>query len=352
MNSRDITIYLDERWCGALEAHTGKAMEELLTEQVDLLMQQLPQDQRDRITQEIRQEDQIAQALAEANRRFSITRITENGKSRCLLIERGEIMFQTAQRLRRYLRGELQDPSQFYGDAALITQEDMERHTAELLRGSPRVVGIYDIDLDAGEIYSLDPKKGWRGYEIKDVSVAAYFATKRESDSWIAKRNRFYGRLEDKELPRIVRPIAIRGTESLPTDLLCFEEEISQNDHLLNFYIPVHFNVDAVCGTYVNTAENGDWLNLYANYDMEQGCVCDTLTVTLVHDTGPDLECEYRLTPEEQELLCSKMDSYCQEQMGISLETARAQYLAEEQSSAPQAEPKQELEQDGPTLQM
>lgn len=352
MNSRDITVYLDERWCDALETHTGKTMEELLTEQMDSLIQQLPQDQRERITQEIREEDQIAQALTEANRRFSITRITENGESRCLLMERGEIMFQTAQRLRRYLRGELQDPAQFYGDAALITQEEMERHTAELLRGSPRVVGIYDIDLDAGEIYALDPEKGWRGYKIKDVSVAAYFATKRESDSWIAKRNRFYGRLGDKELPRIVRPIAIRGTESLPTDLLCFEEEISQIDHLLNFYIPVHFDVDAVCGTYVNTAGNGDWLNLYANYDMEQGCVCDTLAVTLVRDTSPDLECEYRLTPEEQELLCSKMDSYCQEQMGISLKTARAQYLAEEQSSAPQEEPSQKPAQQGPTLQM
>lgn len=352
MNSRDITVYLEKRWCDALETHTGKTMEELLTDQMDSLIQQLPQDQRDRITRRIQHEEIMARTLAEANRRFSVTRITENGESRCLLMEHGEIMFQTAQRLRRYLRGELQDPSQFYEDAAPITQEDMERHTAELLRGSPRVVGIYDIDLDAREIYSLDPRKGWRSYQIKDVSTAVYFAAKRESDSWIAKRNRFYGRLEDKELPRIVRPIAIRGTESLPTDLLCFEEEISQNDHLLNFYIPVHFDVDAVFGTYVNTAENGDWLTLYANYDMEQGCVCDTLAVTLVRDTGPDLECEYRLTPEEQELLCSKMDSYCQEQMGISLETARAQYLAEEQSSAPQAEPKQELEQDSPTLQM
>ena len=142
MNSRDITVYLDERWCSALETHTGKAMEKLLTEQVDSLIQQLPQDQRDRITQEIRQEDQIAQALAEANRRFSITRITENGESRCLLMEHGEVLLQAAQRLRRYLRGELQDPSQFYGDATPITQEEMEQYTADRLRGSPRVVGV------------------------------------------------------------------------------------------------------------------------------------------------------------------------------------------------------------------
>ena len=42
MNSRDITLYLDERWCNALETRTGKTVEALLAEQVDLLIQQLP----------------------------------------------------------------------------------------------------------------------------------------------------------------------------------------------------------------------------------------------------------------------------------------------------------------------
>ena len=31
MNCRDITIYLDERWCKTLEAHNGLPMESLLT---------------------------------------------------------------------------------------------------------------------------------------------------------------------------------------------------------------------------------------------------------------------------------------------------------------------------------
>lgn len=353
MNSRDITVYLDERWCNALEAHTGKTMETLLEEQIIPLIQQLPADQRSRITQEIQQEEEKSAQEAEANRRFSITRITENGESRYLLVEHGDIMFQTALRLRSYLRGKEQDPSRFYADAIPISQEEMERHTAEMVRGSPRVVGVYDIDLDAEKVYSLDPDKGWRGYQIKDVSTAVYFATKRESDDWIAKRSRFRERMADKELSGIVRPILIRGNESLPTDLLFFEEEITQIDHLLNFYMPVYFNPDGVFGLCVETDENCDYLNLYANYDMERGCVCDTLDVNLVRDTGPELECEYRLTPGEQELLRSKMDSYCMEQMGISLETARAQYLAEDQSPVSQEEPSQKpVQQDGPTLLM
>ena len=348
MNSRDITVYLDTRWCDALETHTGLTMEDLLTGQMENLIQELPKDQREQIAKDIQQEEQVAKDYAEANRRFSITRITENGTSLLCLLERGEIMFQTALRLRRYLRGELDDPSQFYGDAWPITQEEMERYTAEMLRGSPRVVGVYDIDLDAGEVYALDPGKGWRGYQIKDVSTAVYFATKRESDDWIAKRSRFNQRLAEKEMPRVVRPIPIRADEALPTELICFEEEVSHVDHLLNFYIPLYFNPDQVFGLDVETEENSNYLNLYANYDMERGRVCDTLEVYLVSGDGTEVECEYRLTLEEQETLCSKMDSYCMAQMGIPLEKAREQYLAEEQSPGGQ-EPTQ---QTGHTFQM
>ena len=39
-------------------------------------------------------------------------------------------------------------------------------------------------------------------------------------------------------------------------------EEISEVDGLLNFYLETSFDVDAVFGTQVCTAENGDWLNV------------------------------------------------------------------------------------------
>lgn len=353
MNSRDITVYLDERWCNALEAHTGKTMETLLEEQIVPLIQQLPADQRSRITQEIEQEEEKSAQEAEANRRFSITRITENGESRYLLVEHGDIMFQTALRLRSYLRGKEQDPSRFYADAIPISQEEMERHTAEMVRGSPRVVGVYDIDLDAEKVYSLDPDKGWRGYQIKDVSTAAYFAAKKEGMGDVWRRARFEERMEGKELTYEGRPIFIRGSDRLPVSDLSFCETIEECEGMLNFYIPVYFNPDKVFGTHVETEANDDYLNLYANYDMVEGQVSNILCVHLWKGDGTMLDCEYRLTPEEQELLRSKMDSYCMEQMGISLETARAQYLAEDQSPVSQEEPSQKpVQQDGPTLLM
>ena len=126
MNSRDITVYLDERWCNSLETHTGETMERLLEEQMISLIQQLPADLRSRISQEIQEENQVQAQEAEANRRFSVARITESGESQCYFLERGEIMFQTALRLRRYLRGELQEPTQFYKDSIPINQKEME----------------------------------------------------------------------------------------------------------------------------------------------------------------------------------------------------------------------------------
>lgn len=340
MNSRDITVYLDTHWCDALEAHTGKTMEALLTEQMDTLIQQLPKDQREQIAQEIHQEEQERAQEAEASRHFSITRITENGESRCLLLEHGEIMFQTAQRLRRYLRGELDDPSQFYGDAAPIPQEEMERYTAELLRGSPRVVGIYDIDLDAGEVYSLDPSKGWRGYQIKDVSTAVYFATKRESDDWIAKRARFQDRLKAIEFPFSVRPIMVRGNEPMPAEGFTFSQVMAERRGVIYGYILADFDREKVFGLHVGQ-ENPGYTNLCFNYDLMTGCITDSLGISFLQEGQTMLQCEYRLSPEEQEHIRSRLDEHFQTIMGLSLEEYRDQYLPEAQCPTPHESPQQ-----------
>ena len=52
-------------------------------------------------------------------------------------------------------------------------------------------------------------------------------------------------------------------------------EDISEVVGLLNFYLETSFDVDAVFGTQVCTTKNGDCLNVYANYDMASGQVCD-----------------------------------------------------------------------------
>ncbi len=337
MDSREVTLWLDKRWIKALEKHAGgKSIEEIIQAHLDKLILTLPDKVREPIAAEIKAEDEAAAAQAEATRRFSVSRVTECGETRIYEVAVGEADYHAAGRLRRYLRGENQGKP-LYPNGHPLTEAEMERHVAETVRSSQRVVGVYDIDLDAGEFSILDVKKGWQTYRVKDISTAVYFASKKESADWITKRDNFRERLKGLETLPVQRPVFIRGAEPLPMDKVCFENEVVQSNNCLNFYVPVYFDPDIVLGTHVGTDENNDWINLYANYDMERGCVCDTLEVYLVRGDGSELDCQYRLTPEECAALLPKMDAYCKEQMGLSLEEARSQYLSEQ--TPPQMEP-------------
>ena len=68
---------------------------------------------------------------------------------------------------------------------------------------------------------------------------------------------------------------------------------------------------------------------------MEPRRVCDTLDVYLVRGDGSEQDYKYRLIEEEQALLLPKMEDYCQQHWGQSLEECCADYLAE-QDQAPQ----------------
>ena len=119
------------------------------------------------------------------------------------------------------------------------------------------------------------------------------------------------------------------GARRLSVDEVGFAEELSEGQ--LRFYIPVTFDPDAVFGTHVATAENNDWLNVYANYDLNTGQPCPALDVTLVCADGNEFSFRYLLTEPEQAALLWKMDAYCQEQAGMALADFRARYLAEAQ---------------------
>lgn len=110
-----------------------------------------------------------------------------------------------------------------------------------------------------------------------------------------------------------------------------FDDEITEMDDRLNFYIRTDFNVDAVFGTYVENKQNGDWLNVYANYDITGRQVCNTLDIILHRDDGRDEELSYALTDTEKKLLLSKMVAYCLEREGVRLDIYCAQLMNEDQ---------------------
>lgn len=126
------------------------------------------------------------------------------------------------------------------------------------------------------------------------------------------------------------------GSQRLDLRQITFEGDIPEYDGTLSFYMPVTFDPDAVFGTSVASDSNGDWLNVYANYDLETGEPERALSVILICDDGNEFEFSYPLTAEEQSTLRDKMDAYCLQQNGVSLEEMRAAYLQEQSEDTPE----------------
>jgi len=108
MNSRDIIVWLDERWYDALSSHLKKkdtTVEDELNTCLDAMIGQLPEQARERISRVIREEDQRQRAEEQASRRLSVFRVTQDGRTDHLLTEGGASMdaYHTALRLRSYL---------------------------------------------------------------------------------------------------------------------------------------------------------------------------------------------------------------------------------------------------------
>lgn len=100
---------------------------------------------------------------------------------------------------------------------------------------------------------------------------------------------------------------------------ISFSDEIMEMDGRLNFYINTDFDVDAVFGTHVQTTENDDWLNVYANFDMKSQQVCDTLDIELHWGDSGEETRSYPMNAAEKAMLYAKMDAYCRQENGISL---------------------------------
>ena len=335
MIGKEVIIWLDQRWYDALNKHLkDETLEEHLEEVIDQLCNQLPRREYERISQEIWQEDQANKQAQEAARRFAVFHVTEGRSSTYFVAEENLEMFQVAARLRSYIRKPPENsPAQFAGmfsRGEKISLEQYDAYVQERLENTGRVVGAYDIDLDKGNFDALHIMDGWKCFRIQDVSTAAYFAMKKSGDSMDRRMVVFLDRLDGKQLLRETEPGYLTGSRMLRAEEICFSEDIVQNGKLLEFCLDGAIDVDKMFGTNTCDYDNGDWFNIYANYDMEKRCVCDTLEVYLQHEAGGEQEFKYRLSEEEQALLLPRMEDYCQQQWGQSLEECGASYLSEE----------------------
>ena len=130
-----------------------------------------------------------------------------------------------------------------------------------------------------------------------------------------------------------VLPVALYASRPINERDFVLSGSIEEMDNHLNFYLAVNCDVDELFGTHVETDANDDYLNVYANYDLDTGEVADTLEIILCRGDGVDVPMRYRLSDDERAMLLTKMRDYCQ-QCGTPLSEWREEYLAEQKTEA------------------
>lgn len=63
-----------------------------------------------------------------------------------------------------------------------------------------------------------------------------------------------------------------------------------------------------------------DYLNVYANYIVSARQVDDTLDIMICRSVGSNEAAVYKLSETEKEIVLEKMDEYCQEREGMTLD--------------------------------
>ena len=82
MSSREIVLWLDERWYDALERHIkGESLQEKLENYLDELCNNLlPDYEYEQISKEVYEEHMERDARREAERRFAVFHVIERGE--------------------------------------------------------------------------------------------------------------------------------------------------------------------------------------------------------------------------------------------------------------------------------
>ena len=328
----DITLWIDRRWKDAIEKHLkDETLREHLEDVLDELCNQLPEREYERISAEIYAEDAARRTEEEAARTYAAYHVTERGQEWYFKTSPGEELLVACKKLRGYITAEKGTaPDKFIGmffGGQPITAKEFDALTALRMENTGKVRGVFDLNFDTVSYTHLTLPTSDLVWAMRDVSVAAYHATRSQFASSDDQWRKLLDHLSGKE---------ITSAGHLSSRIFSFGDEIIEMDGKLNFYVQTEFDVDAVFGTFVCTDENDDWLNIYANYDIAEDRPCDTLELCLCKADGTEENWSYQLNAAEREVLLRKMEEYCQKQTGMSLRDYTQQFREEpEQRQGP-----------------
>lgn len=321
-------LYLNEYKAEALEAvlkTDGTSIEQQMQERLAALYtERVPLEVQREIQQRLDVEHADDERETEARRKYTVFHVKENGAGEYFWLDRGMEFLDAALVLRNHLRqpeGSAGSFAERFQSREKISAGEFDRMVGVRMENTGKVVGAFELDFDKREFSAVHIMDGWKTFAMKDVSTAAYHAFRKAGLSTDERWRRFLSDLEDRE---------ITSAGHLSAREISFADEIYGDDNLLNFYMETNFDVDAVFGTSICTEENDDWMNVYANYNMVSGQICDELEANLVYADGREESLTYTLNAAEKDVLLRKMEEYCQERTGMSLQEYSAQIMAED----------------------
>ena len=209
MPDMDITLYLNEyrvrALANALGNQTAGTVEDKLTEAFDMLYREyVPDEQRAAVEARIERENAAEQARLEANRRFAVYHIRENGEDCHFTSDYFRTPMQAAYRYRLYDRGELSAKPETLAAAFIETNPiglKKFNEAREDVNSDKRITALMEFDLDEGRVSICDSgDNAWKTYALHDFSVAAYKAYRTDYRSEDCRREIFCGSLAGKEI--------------------------------------------------------------------------------------------------------------------------------------------------------
>lgn len=209
MNDIDITLYLNEYRVKALEdalaERTANTVEDELREAFDALYQEyVPEEQRAGIEAQIEQEEIADRARMEANRRFAVYHIRENGEDYHFTSEYFLKPMQAAYRYRLYAREELSAKPQTLARAFMETEPFAIEKFADIcenINSDKRVTALIEFDLDSDTVSVCDSSdNAWWTYSLHDFSTAAFKAYRSDYRDDDCRREIFNSSLAGKEI--------------------------------------------------------------------------------------------------------------------------------------------------------
>ncbi len=208
LNTIEISLWLEQPRYDAIQ----RALKEFDTDLENVMQgrleefyrQSVPGQERQRIDEAIEAARSEAEQEQAASKNISVFHIVENGQVTDLISKQPMGLLDAARLLRRYLREELpSQPSRFTDCIAAeswLSKWQFERFAEEKMADRQGIVGVYSLDFDQGEVSVMCPSLGWKRYEMGDISVAAYHATRKRWQSDEVQWTKFLEHLNGKEI--------------------------------------------------------------------------------------------------------------------------------------------------------